>query len=75
MDTSAQRVAEHQRRALDFMLDTLGLRHEWDEVSRSPETQALVRTVAALDAESGRALGAPLRKCERRDHDREPNDI
>ena len=46
MDTSANRVAEHQRQALNVMLDTLGLRSAWEEVSRTPKTQALARTVA-----------------------------
>ena len=75
MDTSVNRVADHQRRALDFMLDTLGLRHAWEEVSRSAETQALERTVAALQAESDDALRVAIRERDRRDHDRGRHDI
>ena len=65
MDTSANRVAEHQRRALDFMLDALGLRHEWEEVSRAPETQVLVRTVAALDQRLDRVTHRSKSRTER----------
>jgi len=75
MDTSANRVAEHQRRALDFMLDTLGLRHEWEEVSRASETQVVARAVAALEAESDGGLRAAARERDARDPDGEPNDI
>lgn len=31
MENSANRVVEAQRRTLDFMLDSLGLRHAYDE--------------------------------------------
>ena len=76
MDTSVNRVVEHQRQALDFMLDTLGLRQAWEEVSHSPETQAAARTIATLETESDAALRAvAIRERVRRDSDREPDDI
>lgn len=66
MDTSANRAAEHQRRALDFMLDALGLRQAYEEVARLPETRALQDAVAAFELDEA-ALAEVLRA-------REPND-
>lgn len=74
MDTPMSRVAEQQRRALDFMLNARGLRHAWEEISRAPETQALARTVAALEGESDLALRATMRERERGDPDRDGHD-
>jgi hypothetical protein len=66
METPISRVIEHQRKALDFMLDALGLREAYEAVSRLPETRELERAAAALETEL-EALGAP--------REREPNDI
>ncbi|MBI2202993.1 MAG: hypothetical protein HYU41_03930 [Candidatus Rokubacteria bacterium] len=49
MGTPKSRLVEHQRLALDFMLDTLGLRPAYEEISWLPETQALQEAVAALE--------------------------
>jgi len=67
METPISRVIEHQRKALDFMLDALGLREAYEAVSRLPETRELERAAAALETEL-EALGAPSRE-------REPNDV
>ncbi len=67
METPIDRVVEHQRRALDFMLDALGLRQAHEAVSRLPETKEIQRAVAALQAESDmRGAG---------EREREPEDI
>ena len=66
METPISRVIEHQRKALDFMLDALGLREAHEAVSRRPETPELERAAAALETEL-EALDAP--------REREPNDI
>ncbi len=67
MDTSANRVAEHQRRALDFILDAPGLRQAYEKVARLPETRALQDAVAALELDDA-ALAEAL-------HAGEANDI
>jgi hypothetical protein len=67
METPINRVTEHQRKALDFMLDALGLREAYEAVSRLPETRELERAAAALDADL-ETLAASSRE-------REPNDI
>ena len=63
METPSNRVAEHQRRALDFMLESLGLRHAHDEVVRRDRVAELEMTVAALGAEN-RALRTEVRELE-----------
>ncbi len=63
METPITRVAEHQRRTLDFMLDSLGLRHAHDEVVRRDRIAQLETAVAALGAEN-RALRAEVRQLE-----------
>jgi len=67
MDTPMSQVAEHQRRALDFMLDALGLRQAYEEVAGLSETRALQDVVAALELDDA-ALAETLRA-------REANDI
>jgi hypothetical protein len=67
MDTPMSQVAEHQRRALDFMLDALGLREAYEAVSRLPRTRELEHTAAALETELEAIVAAP--------REREPNDI
>ena len=63
METPITRIAEHQRRTLDFMLDSLGLRHAHDEVVRRDRVAELETTVAALGAEN-RALRAEVLQLE-----------
>ena len=63
METPISRVIEHQRKALDFMLDALGLRQAYEEVSRLPETKEIERAVAALEVESD-VLRAEMRERE-----------
>lgn len=63
MENPTNRVAEHQRRTLDFMLDSLGLRHAHDEVVRRDRIAELETTVAALSAEN-RALRVEVRQLE-----------
>ena len=63
MESPITRVAEHQRRTLDFMLDSLGLRHAHDEVVRRDRIAELEGTVTALSAEN-RALRAEVRELE-----------
>ena len=60
MENPINRVAEHQRRTLNFMLDSLGLRHAHDEVVRRDRIAELETTVAALGAEN-RAPRADIR--------------
>ena len=50
MENPINRVAENQRRTLDFMLDSLGLRHAHDEIVRRDRIAELETTVAALAA-------------------------
>ncbi len=57
------RVAEHQKRTLDFMLDSLALRHAHDEVVRRDRVAELETTVTTLSAEN-RALRAEVRQFE-----------
>lgn len=52
MDTPMSQVAEHQRRALDFMLDALGLERFRDEALRAARGEELEQTVAALVSEN-----------------------
>ena len=63
MENPINRVAEHQRRTLDFMLDSLGLRHAHDEVVRRDRIAELETAVAALGAEN-HALRAEVRELE-----------
>jgi len=63
MENPITRVAEHQRRTLDFMLDRLGLRHARDEVVRRDRIAELETTVTALGAEN-RALRAEVQQLE-----------
>ena len=51
-------------RALDFILDSLGLRHAHDEVVCRDRSAELETTVATLGAEN-RALRSEVRKLER----------
>jgi hypothetical protein len=67
METPISRVIEHQRKALAFMFDALGLRSAYEAVSRLPETRELDRAAAALEADV-ETLATPSRE-------REPNDI
>lgn len=60
MDTPDTRIADHQRRALEFMLDALGLRPPAGEVTRLLE---LSHTVIAL-LEENRRLRRELRELE-----------
>ncbi len=64
MENPITRVAEHQRRTLDFMLDRLGLRHAHDEVVRRDRIAELEATVTMLGAEN-RALRAEVQELER----------
>src|SRR3990167_1521951 len=63
MEHPLPRAAEPQRRTLDFMLDSLGLRHAHDEVARRDRVAELETTVAALSTEN-RALRAEVRQLE-----------
>lgn len=47
MENPITRVAEHQRQTLDFMLDSLGLRHAHDEVVRSTRLRYSSARIAA----------------------------
>ena len=64
MENPITRVAEHQRRTLDFMLDSLGLRHAHDEVVRRNRVAELETAVTALGAEN-RALRTEVQDLER----------
>jgi predicted RNase H-like nuclease (RuvC/YqgF family) len=64
MEIPITRVAEHQRQALDFALDALGLRHAHEAVARRDRIAELEATVAALGAEN-RALRTEVRELER----------
>lgn len=63
MENPITRVAEHQRQTLDFMLDSLRLRHAHDEVVRRDRVAELEAAVAALSAEN-RALRAEVQQLE-----------
>ena len=63
MENPSNRVAEHQRRTLNFMLDSLGLRHAHDEVVRVGRIAELEETVTALRAEN-RELLTEVRQLE-----------
>ncbi len=63
METPINRVAEHQRRTLDFMLDSLWLRHAHDEIVRRDRIAELETTVTTLRAEN-RALRAEVQALE-----------
>ena len=63
MENPINRIAEEQRRALGFMLHTLGLRHAHDEVVRRDRMAELEETVTALPVEN-RALRAEVRAIE-----------
>jgi len=63
MENPINRIAEHQRRTLDFMLDSLGLRHAHDEVVRRDRIAELETTVSALGAEN-RALRTEVQELE-----------
>ncbi len=67
MENPITRVAEHQRRTLDFMLDSLGLRHAHDEVVRRNRIAELETTVAALSTEN-RALRIEVQELEHQLH-------
>jgi len=54
MDTHANAIATHQRRALDFMLDALGLQHARDEAYRGARLLELEQQVPALLSENRR---------------------
>ena len=64
MESPINRIADHQRRTLDFMLDSLGLRHAHHEVVRRDRIAELETTVAALGAEN-RALRTEVQELER----------
>ena len=63
MEHPITRAAEHQRRTLDFMLDSLGLRHALDEVVRRDRIAELEGTVTTLRTEN-RALRAEVQQLE-----------
>ena len=63
MDNPIHHVAQEQRRALDFMLDSLGLRHAHDEIVRRDRIAELEMTAAALRAEN-RALWTEVQELE-----------
>jgi hypothetical protein len=67
METPINRVTEHQRKALDFVLDALGLREAYEAVSRLPETRELERAAAVLETE--------IESLATSSREREPNDI
>ena len=54
MDTHANGIANHQRQALDFMLDALGLQHARDEAYRAALLLELEQQVPALLSENRR---------------------
>jgi len=63
MESPTNRIAEHQRRTLDFVLDSLGLRHAYDEVVRRDRIAELETSVTALGAEN-RALRTEVQELE-----------
>ena len=54
MDANGHRIAHHQRQALDFMLDALGLQHARDEAYRGARLLELEQQVPALLSENRR---------------------
>ena len=48
MDAPNNTIASHQRQALDFMLDALGLQHVKDEAHRAARLMELEQQVPAL---------------------------
>ena len=54
MDTRNNSIATHQRQALDFMLDALGLQHVRDEAHRAARLMELEQQVPALVSENRR---------------------
>jgi predicted RNase H-like nuclease (RuvC/YqgF family) len=64
MEHPINRIAEHQRRTLDFMLDSLGLRHAHEKVVRRDRIAELETTAAALRAEN-RVLRTEVKELER----------
>ena len=63
MDYAINRSDDHQRRALDFMLNTLGLQHAPNEAGPSIQIGQLEEAVAALRAEN-RTLRTRIRGLE-----------
>ena len=54
MDSRNNGIATHQRQALDFMLDALGLQHVRDEAHRAARLMELEQQVPALVSENRR---------------------
>ena len=54
MDTRNNGIGAHQRQALDFMLDALGLQHVKDEAHRAARLMELEQQVPALVSENRR---------------------
>ena len=54
MDSHRNGIATHQRQALDFMLDALGLQHVKDEAHRAARLIELEQQVPALLSENRR---------------------
>ena len=54
MDPYRNGIADHQRQALDFMLDALGLQHVRDEAHRAARLMELEQQVPALLSENRR---------------------
>ena len=54
MDPRNNGIANHQRQALDFMLDALGLQHARDEAHRAARLMELEQQVPALLSENRR---------------------
>jgi regulator of replication initiation timing len=54
MDPHSNGIANHQRQALDFMLDALGLEHAKDEAHRAARLFELEQQVPALLSENVR---------------------
>ena len=54
MDAHGNGIAHHQRQALDFMLDALGLEHARDEAHRAARLFELEQQVPALLSENRR---------------------
>ena len=54
MDPRSNNIATHQRQALDFMLDALGLQHVRDEAHRAARLFELEQHLPALLSENRR---------------------
>ena len=54
MDPRINGIANHQRQALDFMLDALDLQHVRDEAHRAARLMELAQQVPALVSENRR---------------------